>query len=46
MKSAYIFPIVMIIMDIGAAVMCAVNKDYKKTVYWIAAAVLNAAVTF
>ncbi len=30
----------------GAAIMCVVNKEYKKTVYWIAAAVLNAAVTF
>ena len=46
MKTTYIFPIVMITMDIGAAVMCAVGKDYKKSVYWIAAAVLNAAVTF
>lgn len=46
MKPTYIFPIVMIVMDVGAAVMCAVAKDYKKVVYWIAAAVLNACVTF
>ena len=46
MKSTYIFPVILIAMDIGAAVMCAVNKDYKKAVYWVAAAVLNAAVTF
>lgn len=46
MKSTYFFPIIMIAMDIGAAIMCFANKDYKKTVYWIAAAVLNAAVTF
>lgn len=46
MKSTYIFPAVMIIMDIGAAVMCVIGKDYKKAVYWVAAAVLNAAVTF
>lgn len=47
MKPTYIFPAVMIIMDIGAAVMCVViGKDYKKAVYWVAAAVLNAAVTF
>lgn len=46
MKPTYFFPIVMIAMDVGAAIMCVVNKEYKKTVYWIAAAVLNAAVTF
>ena len=36
----------MIIMDVGAAIVCAVHQDYKKAVYWLAAAVLNAAVTF
>ena len=46
MKPTYIFPIVMIAMDIGAAVMCAVNKEYKKCIYWIAAAVLTVTVTF
>lgn len=46
MKSTYIFPIAMIALDIGAAIMYVVNKDYKKAVYWVAAAVLNAAVTF
>lgn len=46
MKPTYIFPIVMIGMDIGAAVMCVIGKDYKKAVYWTAAAILNAAVTF
>lgn len=46
MKPTYIFPIVMIAMNIGAAVMCVIGKDYKKAVYWIAAAVLNACVTF
>lgn len=46
MKSTYIFPIVLIGLDIGAAVMCAVNKDWRKFIYWLAAAILNAAVTF
>ena len=46
MKSTYIFPIILIVFDIGAAVMCVAAKDYKKAVYWIAAAVLNACVTF
>lgn len=46
MKPTYIFPIVMIVMNVGAAVMCVIGKDYKKAVYWVAAAVLNACVTF
>ena len=46
MKPTYIFPIVMIAMDIGAAVMCVAAKDYKKAVYWIAAAGLNASGTY
>lgn len=46
MKSTYIFPIILIVLDIGASVMCVIGKDYKKAVYWVAAAVLNAAVTF
>ena len=46
MRSTYIFPAILIVLDIGAAIVHALNKDLKMTVYWIAAAVLNAAVTF
>ncbi len=46
MKTTYIFPTLLIALDIGAAVMCGVSGDLKKAVYWTAAAVLNAAVTF
>ena len=46
MKSTYIFPIILILLDIGAAIAYAAQKQWKMTVYWIAAAVLNAAVTF
>lgn len=45
-KSEYIFPLLLILLDVGAAVIYAVQKDYKKAVYWIAAAVLNVTVTF
>lgn len=44
--SVYIFPIVLIALDVGAAIMCFISKDYKKGVYWLAAAVLNICVTF
>lgn len=46
MKSKYIFPILLIILDLGAAIVYAVNKEYKMAVYWIAAAVINITVTF
>ena len=39
--SMYIFPAVLIALDVGAAVMCFIGKDYKKGVYWLAAAVLK-----
>lgn len=42
----YIFPVAIIILNIGAAVMYAINCDVRKVIYFIAAAVLNAAVTF
>lgn len=44
--TAYIFPSILIICNIGAAAVCGVNGDIKKAIYWLAAAVLNAAVTF
>lgn len=46
MKKEYIFPSLLILFNIGAGIVNATNGDWKKTIYWIAAAVLNAAVTF
>lgn len=42
----YIFPVVLIVLDVGAAIIYATEKDWRKTVYWLAAAVLNITVTF
>ena len=44
--SKYIFPIILIILDVGAAVMCAIHKDFKMAIYWLSAAILNCCVTF
>lgn len=44
--SKYIFPIALIACDVGAGVVSAVSGDLRRAVYWLAAAVLNAAVTF
>lgn len=41
-----IFPLILILLDIAAGVVCLIHKDYRKAVYWGAAAVLNIAVTF
>lgn len=46
MKKEYIFPLLLIILDVGAAGLYAFDGDIKKAVYWIAAAVLNICVTF
>ena len=46
MKPQYIFPLILIALDIGAAIIYFCNHDFKKGIYWIAAAVLNVVVTF
>lgn len=42
----YIFPSVLIALDLLAAVVYAVTKDIRMSIYWIAAAILNICVTF
>lgn len=42
----YIFPTALIVLDIGAAIVYALQKDFKMMTYWISAAVLNICVTF
>ena len=42
----HLFPTVLIVLDFAAAVVYFRQSDYKKAVYWIAAAVLNICVTF
>lgn len=46
MKSEYIFPSILIIIDLLSAVVYAGKQDWRMVIYWVAAAVLNAAVTF
>lgn len=45
-RPEHIFPIILIILDIAAAIGYLVHKDYKKAIYWAAAAILNICVTF
>lgn len=46
MNTKYIFPLLLIALDVGAAIVYGVGKDFKMVTYWIAAAVLNICVTF
>lgn len=41
-----IFPIALIVLDVAAGAVYACHGDWRKTIYWIAAATLTAAVTF
>ena len=47
MRKQQIFPLVLIILDIAAAIVYGiVDMDIRKVIYWIAAAVLTITVTF
>ena len=41
-----IFPIAMILLSLGAAVVYLYHKDYRQFIYWISGATITAAVTF
>lgn len=44
-KAKYIFPCILILLQFGASVVCLINGNYRMFVYWLAAAILNTAVT-
>lgn len=41
-----IFPALLIFIDVLSAIVYSFDGDWRKVVYWLAAAALNAAVTF
>lgn len=45
-KSEQILPLILIIINFAASAVCFYQKDIRKGIYWFAAGVLNAAVTF
>jgi hypothetical protein len=45
-KPEQILPLLLIIIDVLAAIVCFAQKDARRGVYWLAAAVLNVTVTF
>jgi hypothetical protein len=42
----WLFPALLITLDLFAAIRWAMEGDWRKTVYWFAAAVLTTVVTF
>lgn len=44
--SRYLFPAILILLQLGAAIGYIPSGDWRMAVYWFAAAVLNVAVTF
>ena len=46
MSRAQWFPAALIVLDVGAAVVYAMEPDIRRAIYWLAAAVLTTVVTF
>lgn len=45
-NTTQMLPLAMILLDVGAVAVCLWHRDYRRAVYWVAAAVLNVTVTF
>ena len=46
MTRSHVFPALLIVLDVGAAVVYGLEGDWRRTIYWTAAAVLTVVVTF
>ena len=46
MMNKFVFPIILIILDLGAAIFYGIDGNIRKMIYWFAAAILNITVTF
>lgn len=42
----WIFPSILIVLDLLAALVYGIAGDWRRLIYWIAAAILTATVTF
>jgi hypothetical protein len=40
------FPTVLIVLDLAASAVCGFDGDWRRSVYWLAAAVLTTVVTY
>lgn len=46
MNKTLIFPLMLILLDLGASIVYGFTGDYRRMIYWFAAAVLTSSVTF
>jgi len=46
MTAQTIFPLIQVVLSVGASVVYACNGDIRHAIYWLAAAVLVLTVTF
>lgn len=46
MTPGTVFALALICLDVGACVAYAIDMDARRSIYWLAAAVLTACVTF
>jgi hypothetical protein len=46
MSQKYIFPTILIVLDVLASIVYLTQGDVRKTIYWFSAATLTAAVTY
>lgn len=46
MRSTLIFPTLLIALDVAAALVYAAHGDWRRLIYWLAAATLTATVTY
>lgn len=46
MRAAQVFPSILLLLDLCAAVVYGAQGDYKRALYWLAAATLTGTVTF
>jgi len=46
MRAVLIFPTILIVLDVGAALVYALDMDWRRAIYWLAAAVLTTCVTY
>lgn len=44
--SSKLLPTILIIIDILAAIVYGIDGDYRRVIYWVAAAILTATVTY
>lgn len=42
----WLFPLILIVLDVLSAVCYGCNGDWRRVIYWLSAAVLTASVTF